>query len=265
MPVTPPSRPYIDRIGATDADEVLVVGPIDGDHARVARALATADLEHHPRRRLVLMEAIGRTSDGRASCLALEAILALAAQHPSQLHFLPGRLDAAFATAFPVLLSRLPNQPYLSDLLAADLAERHGDNAPIMIERMRRFVCGSALGLICFERTYVCSSVPSVEHPGPAKSPIDASLLTSSFAPQDHIEPGRAFAILWYYARSDDDVAQFAQRINVDRVVHPFPWYKPHHVQAGRVMLSSVDGQVGTMWLRRGPTGEAAQCEPGVL
>ena len=94
-------------VALTDATDMLVGGDLHGHLGNFQALMKRADLANHPRRHLVLQEAIHgpfRYPDGGdKSHQMLDLIAALCCQFPGRVHFLPGNHELAQATGRAIL------------------------------------------------------------------------------------------------------------------------------------------------------------------
>ncbi len=120
--------------------EVVVAGDLHGNRVNFIRLLKAADLEHHPKRHLILQEAVhGGPSSAQGGCLSyilFEGLAALKAKYPDRVHVIVANHDLAehmeqVIFKDGVLLNRAFDQ---------GMAEAYGDRREEVRQWYRRFI-----------------------------------------------------------------------------------------------------------------------------
>ncbi|HEY1065440.1 MAG TPA: hypothetical protein VGE52_05000 [Pirellulales bacterium] len=251
----PSTRPCGEYIRAGDASDVLVVGNLAGRYTLLERAVRWADLAGRPKRHLILQAAMGR--GGTANCRTLGTIAELRATWGKRVHFLPGRIDTAFATDYPChdRDRRLVNEQWKVELL-----RDYGDCWRSEFDRLRRFVLDAPLAYSVFENVIVCSTPPDHRWVDEYGRLFDLSMTDDDFA-----EPRLAFAFVWGGGYDRRDALRFREASGAKLLVHGAMLRCPVHRDGDdRIMLGNEDSRIGCALIH--PTSlNADTCETFAL
>jgi hypothetical protein len=112
--------------------DCLVVGDLHGHAANLERAVAQADLDHHPKRHLVLQEVIHQLALGEDhSFELLEAAAALKIRYPDRVHVILGNHDLAEWQGREIFKGGL----CLNLLFRSGIRNAYGDDATPTVHR----------------------------------------------------------------------------------------------------------------------------------
>lgn len=181
-------------LSADQADEVLITGDLHGHRANFERIVATAALDQHPRRHLVLQEVCHggpRYPDG-VSCRShalLEDVARLKVRYPERVHFLLGNHELAELSDFPVR----KNGVMLNSRFRLGVEMAYGDES----DRIRRghcdFLSTCPLAVRVAGGIFVSHSIPEAAD----VRGFNIEVFSHTLAPDDYRVHGPVFDLVW--------------------------------------------------------------------
>lgn len=191
---TPSRKGNLIVLGPQQADEVLLSGDLHGNRDNFELLLAAADLEHHPRRHLVLQEVChgGPTYPDSPGCMShtlLEDVAALKVRFPERVHFLLGNHELAELANFPIQ----KNHKMLNIVFRIGLERTYGPAADEIHEAYVPFLESCPLAVRLSNGLFVSHSIPErVDQYG-----FDTSVFARALEPWEYLERGPVFELLW--------------------------------------------------------------------
>lgn len=147
-----------------EGDEVLVAGDLHGNLVNFRAILKMADLEHHPRRHLVLQEFVHGArhypNGGCTSHQLLDLIAAFKCQYPERLHLLPGNHELSEITGRPIAKQGVEQNA----LFAQGISFAYGSSATAITRGYHDFLVSMPLGVRTTNRVLVTHSIPPVKY-----------------------------------------------------------------------------------------------------
>ena len=148
-------------IDAEAADEVMVTADLHGHRLNFERLLAIANLEHHPRRQLVMQEVChgGPSYPGSSGCMShllLEDMAHLKIEFPGRFHFILGNHELAELIDFPITKSnRMLNLTF-----RCGMQEMYGRAAERVRDASLEFIQSCPLAVRMTNGAFICHSAP---------------------------------------------------------------------------------------------------------
>jgi len=199
-----------------EAGEVFATGDLHGNIENFRRILAQADLRAHPRRHLVLQEAVHgpfRYPDGSdKSHQLLDLLAALKCQHPRQVHFLPGNHEFSQATNRSIG----KGDDELNDLFRAGVRTAYAPRDDEIYASYLALVAVAPLALRTPNRIFLSHSLPSAKH----LARFDPAVLERDESEEADLEFGGAIhSLVWGRDNSPANAAAFLQKVDADLLV----------------------------------------------
>ncbi len=199
------------------ADEVMITADLHGNRRNFVSIRRIAGLEKHPRRHLVLHEVChgGPTYSGNGGCMShgmLEDVAKWKADYPNQVHFLISNHELAELTDYPILKQK----KMLNLLFRLGLQEAYGPAADKVREASFPFLRSCPLAVRLPGKIVVCHSAPANFD---AKR-FDMSIFDRPLGPEDYIEHGGLFNLVWGRDYRPENAAAFAKAMDAEVLIH---------------------------------------------
>ncbi|HJZ92985.1 MAG TPA: metallophosphoesterase [Gemmataceae bacterium] len=200
-----------------DVEEVLVAGDLHGHLGNFQAVYKLADLANHPRRHLVLQEAIhGKTrypGGGDKSHQLVDLFAALKCQLPRQVHLLMGNHELAQWTNRMII----KDEKDLNALFREGVTEAYGaEKAPQIYDAYLRLFGLLPLGLRTPNRVFISHSLPR-------EKAVDRfelrHLETDSFPAEDLTLGGSVYELVWGRDTRAETCAAFLKKVDCDWLV----------------------------------------------
>jgi hypothetical protein len=201
-------------IALDDADEVMVVGDLHGNLPAFRQALATAALDRHPRRHLVLQELvheINKNDDDRPDCShrLVDLVSALKCQYPQRVHLILGNHE----------LSELTGRIIGKDGHALNLRFRqgmelaYGARTHDVYEAYLVLFAALPLAVRTPNRVFVCHTLPDARY----LDDLDLALLHADHWPEEAMKRGGTiYALTWGRDTTPETADRFAAMVDAD-------------------------------------------------
>ena len=205
------------RLGAEEADDVLVAADLHGQRLNFDELVRRAALDAHPRRHLVMQEVChgGPTypiSGGCMSHLLLEDAAALKATYPERFHFILSNHELAELTDFPIMkANRMLNLVFRSGMEVL-----YGNHIEHVRQAHLNFLRTCPLAVRLDSRVFISHSAPDQL----ARLDFDASLFERPLEAGDYEPRGSAFRLVWGRDFSEENGAAFAKIVDADVLIH---------------------------------------------
>ena len=197
------------------AGEIMITGDLHGHRSNFQRIRELADLENHPRRRLILQEVIhgGPAYDngGDQSHQVLEDVAQLITQFPDQVCFLPGNHEMAEVAAYPIMKSG----QMLNFLFRLGLEAAYGEAAPHVEQAYHAFIKSCPLAVRTPQRIVIVHSTPT----GVQLMGFNPSVLYRPVDVRDVSKGGDVFNMLWGRDYSEAAAKDFAKLLDAQVLI----------------------------------------------
>jgi hypothetical protein len=207
---TPSRQGNLVLLGPEQADEVLLTGDLHGNRDNFELLLAAADLEHFPRRHLVLQEVChgGPTYPDSSGCMShtlLEDVAALKVRYPERVHFLLGNHELAELANFPIQ----KNHKMLNIVFRIGLERTYGEAADLVHQAYLPFLESCPLAVRLANGLFVSHSIPErVDQYG-----FDTSVFDRPIESWEYFERGPVFELLWGRDYREVNARAFAELV----------------------------------------------------
>jgi hypothetical protein len=198
-------------------DDVMVTADVHGHRRNFNAIKKIADLEHHPRRHLILQEVChgGPTYPTSGGCMShgvLEDVAALKARYPDRVHFLLSNHELAELTDYPILKSKR----MLNLLFRLGMQEMYGAATEKVREAYLPFLRTSPLAVRLPGKVFICHSLPE----GVDSNGFDASIFQRPLDALDYKEHGDVFDLVWGRDYRVENARAFAKLVDADVLIH---------------------------------------------
>jgi len=215
------------------ADDVMITADLHGNRRNFNAIKRIADLEHHPRRHLILQEVCHGgptypTNNGDMSHGMLEDVAKLKATYPERVHFLLSNHELAELTDYPILKAKR----MLNLMFRLGLQEMYGAATEKVREAYTDFIRSCPLAVRLPGGVFICHSLPEqVELRG-----FDPSVLKRPLEGLDLKEHGDVFRMVWGRDYRPENAQAFAKKVGASILIHghepcPAGYNVPNDVQ----------------------------------
>ncbi len=214
---TPAREGNVVNLSAEVGDDVLITADLHGNRRNFNAIKRIADLEHHPRRHLVLQEVCHGgptypTNNGDMSHGMLEDVAKLKATYPDRVHFLLSNHELAELTDYPILKAK----KMLNLMFRLGLQEMYGPATEKVRDAYTAFLRSCPLAVRLPGGVFICHSLPEqVDTRG-----FDASIFKRPLDSIDLKEQGDVFRMVWGRDYRPDNAKAFAKKVNATTLVH---------------------------------------------
>ena len=199
------------------ADDVMVTADIHGHRRNFNAIKRIADLDHNPRRHLILQEVChgGPTYPSNGGCMShavLEDVAALKVKYPQRVHFMLSNHELAELTDYPILKSKR----MLNLLFRLGMQEMYGPATEKVLDAYLPFVRSSPLAVLLPCKVFVCHSLPEkVDSNG-----FDAGVFQRPLDALDLKEHGDVFSLVWGRDYRPENAQAFAKLVDAQVLIH---------------------------------------------
>jgi len=246
---TPARQGNLVALGPNEADEVLLTGDLHGNRQNFDLVLAAADLDHHPRRHLVLQEVChgGPTYPDTGGCMShtlLEDVAALKVRYPERVHFLLGNHELAELVDFPIQ----KNRKMLNLVFRMGLERTYGPATDVIRRAYVPFLQSCPLAVRLSTGLFVSHSLPERVD----SHSFDASIFSRPLEPWEYNVRGSVFALLWGRDYREANARAFARLVGASLLVNghepsPAGYSCPNSLQ---IILDCCARQAGCLLVR---------------
>jgi hypothetical protein len=201
-------------ISLDDASDVMVVGDLHGNLMAFKRALASAALDRHPKRHLVLQELIHGplfypNDGGDRSHQLLDVVAALKCQYPERAHLILGNHELSELTGRVIGKDgETLNAKFMQGITTAYAAA-----AVEIYEAYKALFAALPLAVRTNNRVYICHTVPDAAD----LDTIDFELLKADHWPETAMKRrGTIYALTWGRDTSPETADRFAAAVDAD-------------------------------------------------
>lgn len=199
-----------------DCDDVLVAGDLHGHIPNFKVVLQAADLEHHPRRHLVLQELIHGPfrypNGGERSHQLVDLFAALCCQFPGRVHYLPGNHELAQWTARAIS----KGDESLNQLFIHGVNHAYGEHGPQIYQAYNDLFTTLPLAIRTPNDVFLSHTLPNARSMGE----FDARKLRRETYDADDLAPkGFVYNLLWGRDVTPENVATYLRKVDADFLV----------------------------------------------
>jgi hypothetical protein len=198
-------------------DEVMVVADLHGNWLNFQKLLETADLEHHPRRHLIMQEVChgGPQYPGEGGCMShlmLEDVAGLKVQYPDRFHFLLSNHELSELGEFPICKAR----KMLNLLFRNGISEMYGPAAERVRKSYLEFIAACPLAVRLSSGIFISHSCPErCDRDG-----FDIEVLHRPLGDADWRAGSDVFRLVWGRDFRSANAEAFARLVGAKLLVH---------------------------------------------
>ena len=199
-----------------ECDDVLVAGDLHGHIPNFKVVLQAADLEHHPRRHLVLQELIHGQfrypNGGERSHQLVDLFTALCCQYPGRVHYLPGNHELAQWTQRPIS----KGDESLNQLFINGVNHAYGEQGSSIYQGYMDLFATLPLAIRTPNDVFLSHTLPNARMMGefdPRK------LRRDSYEPADLISKGFVYNLLWGRDVTLENVSTYLRKVDADFLI----------------------------------------------
>lgn len=199
------------------ADEALISADLHGNRVNFERLLEVADLDHHPKRHLIMQEVchggpMYPSGNGCMSHLMLEDMARLKLQYPERFHFLLSNHELSELTEFPICKGRR----MLNLVFLCGLQEMYGEAANQVRQAAMEFIAALPVAVRLASGVFISHSLPEKI----SERPFDATVFERPLTKEDCQEHGALFRLVWGRDFRRENAEEFARLVNANVLVH---------------------------------------------
>lgn len=228
-------------LGPDVADELMITADLHGNRLNFQHVVRIADLDHHPRRHLVLQEVCHGgpqypTGGGCMSHLLLEDVMSLKAMYPHRVHFLLSNHELAEITDLPIAKAG----KMLNLQFRAGMNEIYGSAAKEVRHGYLDFLKSCPLAIRTTNGAFACHGSPSrVVEDG-----FDASVFDREPIPADFQAGGLVYRLVWGRDFRPENAEAFADRVGASLLIHGHePCAEGYHAPNPRQVILDCCGR----------------------
>jgi hypothetical protein len=204
------------ELSAEVADELLITADLHGNRRNFQAIRRLAALDTHPRRHLVLQEVChGGPTYPAGGCMShglLEEVAKLKVAYPDRVHFLLSNHELAELIDFPIL----KNKQMLNLLFRNGLQQLYGSAAEQVRAAAQQFIGSCPLAVRLPGGVFISHSLPEKSD----TRAFDRTVLERDLEPQDLMEGGAAFRLVWGRDYRAENARAFARTVGAEVLVH---------------------------------------------
>lgn len=199
------------------ADDVMITADLHGHRRNFNSIKKIADLERQPRRHLILQEVChgGASYPSNGGCMShtmLEDVARLKATYPERVHFLLSNHELSELTDYPILKGK----KMLNLLFRLGIQEMYGSASERVREAYNDFIRSCPLAVRLPGDVFVCHTLPERND----SRPFDRSVLSRSWEPEDLIEHGPVFDLVWGRDYRPENAKAFAKTVTAKVLIN---------------------------------------------
>jgi hypothetical protein len=199
------------------ADDVMITADLHGHRRNFNRIKRIADLEHNPRRHLIMQEVChgGPTYPSNGGCMShgmLEDVARMKVQYPDRVHFILSNHELAELTEYPILkVGKMLNL-----MFRLGISEMYGPASEKIREAYLAFIASCPLGVRLPSDIFVCHSAPEKCD---AKG-FDTTVFDRELTGVDLKEGSDVFAMVWGRDYRPENAEAFARLVEAKILIH---------------------------------------------
>lgn len=199
------------------ADDVMITADLHGHRRNFNRIKRIADLEHNPKRHLILQEVChgGPTYPSNGGCMShgmLEDVARMKVQYPDRVHFILSNHELAELTEYPILkVGKMLNL-----MFRLGISEMYGPASEKIREAYLSFIASCPLGVRLPSDIFVCHSAPEKCD---AKG-FDTTVFDRELTGVDLKEGSDVFAMVWGRDYRPENAEAFARLVEAKVLIH---------------------------------------------
>jgi hypothetical protein len=207
----------VDVITADEADDVMITADLHGHRRNFNQIKKIADLDHHPRRHLILQEVChgGPTYPSNGGCMShgmLEDVARLKATYGDRVHFILSNHELSELTEYPILkVGKMLNL-----MFRLGINEMYGPAAEKVREAYMDFIRSCPLAVRMPSGIFACHSAPKETD----TRGFDADVLKRSLSPSDLKEGSDVFEMVWGRDYRPENAHAFAEKVGAKVLIH---------------------------------------------
>ncbi|MBI2825769.1 MAG: hypothetical protein HYX69_13875 [Planctomycetia bacterium] len=214
---TPTRDGNIIVLSAEEGDDVMITADLHGHRRNFNAIKRIADLEHHPRRHLILQEVCHGgptypTNGGDMSHGMLEDVAKLKATYRDRVHFLLSNHELAELTDYPILKAK----KMLNLMFRLGMQEMYGPATEKVREAYVEFLRTCPLAVRLPGGVFVSHSLPEQTD----LRGFDASVLKRPLEALDLREQGDVFRLVWGRDYRPENAKAFAKVVSATSLIH---------------------------------------------
>ena len=214
---TPGRQGNVVEITPELADEVMITGDLHGHRDNFNAIVATAALDNHPQRHLLLQEVChgGPTYPSNGGCMShtmLEDVARLIVEYPGRVHFILGNHELAELTDYPIQ----KNKQMLNLLFRLGLQQVYGPATEKVREAYFPFLRSCPLAVRLPGGVFISHSAPD----NVDERPFDTSIFHRRLAPKEYHERTGVFELVWGRDYRQENAAAFAELVGASVLIH---------------------------------------------
>jgi diadenosine tetraphosphatase ApaH/serine/threonine PP2A family protein phosphatase len=205
------------ELDAEVAGDVMITADLHGHRRNFTLIQRIADLEHHPRRHLIMQEVChgGPTYASNGGCMShtmLEDVAKLKTKYAQRFHFLMSNHEWAEVMDYPILKAK----KMLNLMFRMGMQEAYGAATEKVREACLEFLRSCPLAVRMPGGVFVCHSAPE----NVDTMPFDVSIFDRPLEPLDWQEHGHMFRMLWGRDYRQENARLFAKAVNAKVLIH---------------------------------------------
>jgi len=199
------------------ADDVMITADLHGHRRNFNRIKRIADLEHNPKRHLIMQEVChgGPTYPSNGGCMShgmLEDVARMKVQYPDRVHFILSNHELAELTEYPILkVGKMLNL-----MFRLGISEMYGPASEKIREAYLSFIASCPLGVRLPSDIFVCHSAPEKCD---AKG-FDTTVFDRELTGVDLKEGSDVFAMVWGRDYRPENAEAFARLVEAKVLIH---------------------------------------------
>ncbi len=193
----------------------ILTGDIHGHRRNFERIVTFADLDHNPKRHVVLQEIIhGGPEDAEGGCLSYKLlfdVIRYKVAFPDRVHVIMGNHDTAFINSSEVM----KNGKEMNRAMSSAVEREFGSAGAEIILKIKQFLFSQPLAVRSQNRIWISHSLPG-NH---AADKFDPAIIDRPLKVNDIVRPGSAYLLTWGRRHSQSLLDKMAEAFDVDNFV----------------------------------------------
>lgn len=199
------------------ADDVMVTGDLHGHRRNFNLIRRAADLDNHPRRRLVLQEVChgGPTYPTNGGCMShtmLEDVAKLITQYPHRVHFILGNHELSEMTEYPIQ----KNKQMLNLMFRLGMQQMYASAIERVREAMVAFLQSCPFAIRLPGGVFISHSIPERCD----SQRFDSSIFSRSIDPVEFFNRTSIFDLVWGRDYRPENAKAFARLVGAQVLIN---------------------------------------------
>jgi hypothetical protein len=214
---TPSRDGNVIELGPDEADDVMITADLHGHRRNFNSIRKLADLDHRPRRHLILQEVChgGPVYPENGGCMShamLEDVARLKVAHPERVHFLMSNHELAELTDYPIVKSK----KMLNLMFRLGLQQMYGPAAEKVRAAYLEFLRSCPLAVRLPGGVFVCHSIPERAD----IRAFDRGVFDRPLEQADLLEMGPVFDLVWGRDYRPENARAFAKLVGAKVLIN---------------------------------------------